>query len=116
MRISAKLWHEEFELLDESYSVSDIQDYFEYIFKKHGKVTNNPSIMIYVSKIENCITFKIKTEYYIDLLTPETVKLLGSTKINITKYKKGEHVPHLEITWVILVNCNIVNNNFKDIS
>ena len=57
-KISASIWNEEFELLDGSYSVSDIQNYFKYILKKHDTVTDNPSIMIYVNKIENRITFK----------------------------------------------------------
>ena len=64
--ISALTWHEEFELPDGSYSVSDIQDcfeYFEYILKQHGKKTVNPSVRIYINKIENRITFKIKTGY-----------------------------------------------------
>ena len=65
---------------DGSYSVSDIQRYFEYIIKNHEAVTDNTSIMTYISKIENRITFKIKTGYYLELLTPETMKLLGSTK------------------------------------
>ena len=52
---------------DESYSISDIQDYFEYIFKKHGEKTTNPSIRIDINKIENRITFKIKTGYYLEL-------------------------------------------------
>ena len=69
--------------------------------------------MIYVNKIENRITFKIKTEYYLELLTPETMKLLGSTKSKITKDKKGENVSHLEITEVILVHCNIFNNDYQ---
>ena len=64
---------EEFELPDGSYSVSDIQDYFEYIIKKHQRVTDNPSIRIYVNKIEKRITFKIKTGSYIENLTPETM-------------------------------------------
>ena len=78
-KISAPTWNEEFELPDESYSVSDIQDYFKYIFKEHETVSDNPSIMIYVNKIENRITFKIKTGYYLELLMPETMELLGST-------------------------------------
>ena len=65
--------------------------------------------MIYVNKIENRITFKIKTGYYLELLTPETMKLLGSTKCKITKNENGGNVPHLEITEVILVHCNIIN-------
>ena len=73
------------ELPDRSYSISDIQDYFEYILKKHSENINNLSIRIYVNKIENRITFKIKSGYYLELLTPETMKLLGSTKNKITK-------------------------------
>ena len=51
-----------FELPDGSYSVTDIQDYFKYIFKKHKTVTGNPSIMIYVNKTENRIWIKIKQD------------------------------------------------------
>ena len=109
-KISAPTWNEEFELPDGSYSISDIQGYFEYIWKKHGEKTDNPSIRIYVNKIENRITFKIKTGYYLKLLTPETMKLLGTIKNEITKYENGENVPHLEITEVVLVHCDIVNN------
>ena len=79
--------------------------------KKHETVTDNPSIRIYVNKIEYRITFKIKTGYYLNILTSETMKLLGSTKSKITKDKNGENVPHLEITKVVLIHCNIVNNN-----
>ena len=60
-KISALTWNEVFELPDGSYSVSDIQNYFEYILKKHGEKTDNPSIRIFVNKIENRIIFKIKT-------------------------------------------------------
>ena len=69
--------------------------------------------MIYKNKIENRITFKRKTGYYLELLTPETIKLLGSTKSKITRDKNGENMPHLEITEVILVHCNIVNNDYQ---
>ena len=71
------------------------------------------SIRIYVNKIENNITSKSKTKYYLDLLMPETMKLLGSTKNNINKDKIGENVPHLEITEVVLIHCNIVNNDYQ---
>ena len=67
--------------------------------------------MISVGKLENRITFKIKTGYYPKLLTPETMKLLGSTKNKIIKYKNGENVPHLKIAEVVLMHCNIVNND-----
>ena len=78
--MSPPTWNDKFELLDGSYSVIDIQDYFEYILKKIGENTNNPSVRIYINKIENRIIFKIKTRYYLELLTTETMKLLGSTE------------------------------------
>ena len=112
-KISAPTWNDKFELRDGSYSISDIQDYFEYILKKHGENVDKPSIQIYVNKIENRITFKIKDGYSLELLTPETMKLLGSTENKITKNKNGENVPHLEITEVELVHCNIVNNDYQ---
>ena len=83
--------------------------------KKHEKVTDNPSIRIYINKIENRITFKIKTGYYLELLTPERMKLLRSTRRKITKDENGENVPCLEITQVALVHCNIVNNNYESL-
>ena len=111
-KTSAPTWNEEIELPDESYSVSDIQDYLKYILLKHETVTHNPSIKIYVNKTENRITFKKKTGYYLELLMPEIMKLLGSTKSMITKDENGENVPHLKITEVVLIHSNIVNNDF----
>ena len=107
-KISAPTWGHKFELPDGSYSISDIQDYFEYILKKHNENVDNPSIRIYVNKIENRITFKIQNGYYLELLKPETMKLLGSTESKITKDKNGENVPHL-----VLVHCNLVNNDYQ---
>ena len=112
-KISAPTWNKEFTLPDGSYSVSDIQDYFEYILKKHEENNNKPSIQIYVNKIENRITLKIKDGYSLELLTKETMKLLGSTENKITKDKNLENVPHLEIIEVVLVHCNIVNNGYQ---
>ena len=66
-----------FEVLDGSYSVSDIQDYLEYIIKKHEIGIDNLPVRIYANKIENGIIFRIETEYYFELLTSETIKLLG---------------------------------------
>ena len=68
---------------------------------------------MYTNKIENRITFKIKTEYYLELLTSETIKLLRSTKSKITKDKNGENVPYLEITEVVLIHCNVVNHSYQ---
>ena len=80
-KISAPTWNDKFELPDGSYSVSDIQDYFEFILENYGENIDNPSVQIYVNKIENRITFKIKKGYSLKLLTPETMKLIRSTKI-----------------------------------
>ena len=79
-KISAPTWNHKFELPDGSYSVSDIQDHFEYILKKHGEDIDKPLVQIYVNKIENRVTFKSKNGYSLEILTSETIKLLGSTK------------------------------------
>ena len=113
LKISAPTWNEEFKLSDRPYAISDIQDYFGYILKKHGEDIDKPSILIYINKIENRVTFKIKNGYSLELLTPETIKLLRSTENKITKNKNDENVPHLEITEVVLVHCNIVNNDYQ---
>ena len=67
---------------------------------------DNPSIKIYVNKIENRVTFKIKNGYYLELLTPQTMQLLGSIENKITKDKNGENIPHLEIVELVLIHCN----------
>ena len=78
---------------------------------------DHPSKKIHVNKIENRITFKIKTGYYyLGLLTPETIELLGSTENKIIKDKNGEKVPHLEIAEVVLVYCSIFNNYYQQAS
>ena len=115
-KISAPKWNEEFTLPDGSYSVSDIQDYFESVLKKHGEKINKdnkPSVKIYINKIEKRITFKIKKGCSLELLTKETMKLLGSTENKIAKDKNGKNVPHLETTEVVLVHCNMVNNDYQ---
>ena len=104
---------EEFKLPDGSYSISDIQDYFKYIHKKHTETLDNPSIRIYVNKIKNRITFKIKNVYYLEFLIPETIKFLGSTESKISKDKNGEDVPHLEVVRLELVHFNLVNNDYR---
>ena len=111
IKISTPTWNEEIELPGGSYFISDIQDYFEYILKKHETVTDNPSIRTYINKIENRVALKVKTGYYLELLTHETMKLLGSTKSKITK--NGENVPNFTFIEVVLVHCNIVNNNYQ---
>ena len=100
-KTSAPTWSDEFELPDGSYSISNIQNYFEYILKKHSESVDNPSIRIYVNKTENRITFKIKNGYFLELLTLETMKLLGSTESKISKDKNGENLPHLEVAELV---------------
>ena len=78
--------------------------------KKRHEV-NHP-VTICTSKMESRITFKIKTGYYLELLSRETVKLLGTTKNKIGKDKNGENVPYLEINEVVLIPCNAVNNSY----
>ena len=86
-KIPAPTWNDEFNLPDGSYSASDIQDYFEYIIKKHETIADNPPVQIYVNKIKNRIVFKIKTGYKLELLTEETMQLLGSSKKTLIKTK-----------------------------
>ena len=105
--------NDKFGLPDGSYSVSNIRDYFEYILKKYGENTDKPSVKIYVNKIEHRLTFKIKTGYSLELLTPETMKLLRSIENKITKDRDSETTPHLEIKEVVLVHCNIVSNDYQ---
>ena len=86
-KISALTWNYTFDLPDGSYSIFDIQGYFEAIIKKHKTLTENPLIQTYPNKIKNRIIFKIKTGYKLELLSPETMKLLGSTKKMLIKIK-----------------------------
>ena len=85
-----------FNLLDGSYSVSGVHNYFEYITKQYETVTDNSPIRMYVNKIENRITLRLKTVSYLKLLTPETMKLLKSIKNKITKDKTSENVLHFK--------------------
>ena len=101
---------------DGSYSIEDIQGYFEFIIKKHEILTENPPVQIYPNKIKSRIVFKIKTGYKLELLSSETMKLLGSTKKDVDQDKDGEDVPKLESVEVVLVHCNLVNNNYQQAS
>ena len=86
-KISAPTWNDTLDLLDDSYSIADIQDYFEFIIKNHENLTENPPVQIYPNKIKNRFVFIIKTGYKLELLTPETMKLLGSAKKDVNKDK-----------------------------
>ena len=87
-KISAPTWNEKFELPDTSYSVENIQDYLDYFLKQHRENIDKPSGQMYVTKLENRVTFKIKDGYSLEILIPETMKLLGSTENKITKRKR----------------------------
>ena len=90
-----------------SYSIEDIQDYFEFIIKKHETLTENPPVEIYLNRIKNRFFFKIKTGYKLELLSPKTMKLLRRTKKDV-----DQDVPKLESVEVVLVYYNVVNNNY----
>ena len=115
-KISAAIWNDTFDLLDGSYSILDIQDYFEFIIKKHDTLTENPPVQIYVNRIKNRIVFKIKTGYKLELLTSEKMKLLGSTKKICDEDEDGENLPKLESVEVVLVHCDLVKNDYQHTS
>ena len=98
---------------DGSYNISEIQDYIEYIIKKHETIGENAPILIYANTINSKIVFKIKSGYKLELLSKETMKLLGSTKDIIDADKNSENVPKLENVEVVLVHCNLVNNAYQ---
>ena len=112
-KIFAPAWNDTFDLPDGSCSVSDIQDYFEYIIKKHETIADNPPVQIYVNKIKNRIVFKIKAGYKLELLSLETMRSLGSLKKDINQDKDVKIIPKLEAFEVVLVHCNLVNNNYQ---
>ena len=112
-KISAPTWNDTFDLPDGFYSIDDIQDYFEFIIKNHETLTEDLPIEIYPNKMKNRIVFKIKTSYKLELLTPETMRLLRSTKKDVDANKNGEIVPKLESVEVVLVHCNLVKNDYQ---
>ena len=111
-KISAPTWNETFDLPDGSYNISEIQDYIEYIIKKHETIGENPPILIYANTINNRIVFRIKSGYKLELLSKETMKLLASTKDTID-VDNSENVTKLENVKVVLVHCNLVNNVYQ---
>ena len=112
-KISAPTWNGTFDLPDGSYDISEIQDYIEYIIKKHETIGENVPILIYANTINNRIVFKIKSGYKLELLSKETMKLLASTKDTIDADKNSENVRKLENVEVVLVHCNLVNNSYQ---
>ena len=115
-KISAPTWNDIFDLPDGSYNIPAIQNYFEYVIKKHETIAKTAPILIYANKISNRIVLKIKTGYKLELLSKETMKLLGSTRDTIDADKNSENVPRLKNVEVVLVHCNLVNNSYQQAS
>ena len=115
-KISAPTWNGTFDLPDGSYNIPAIQNYFEYIIKKHENISDTAPILIYANKITNRIVFKTKSGYKLELLSKETMKLLGSTSNIIDADKNSENVPRLENVEVVLVHFNLVNNSYQQAS
>ena len=116
LKISAPTWNDTFDLPDGSYFIANIQDYFKFIIKKHENLPENLPVQIYPNKIKNRIVLKIKTVYKLELVTPETMKLLGTTKKDVDKDENGEHLSKLESVEVALVHCNLVKNDYQHTS
>ena len=115
-KISAPTWNESLDLPDGSNNIPVIQNYIEYIIKKHETITNTAPILIYANKINNRIVFKIKSGYKLELLSKEKMKLLGSTSNIIDVDKDSENLSRLENVEVVLVHCNLVNNSYQQTS
>ena len=112
-KISAPTWNETFDLPDGSYNIPAIQSYLEYIIKKYKTIADTAPILIYANNAINRIVFKNKTGYKLELLSKETMKILGSTSNITDKDKNSDTVPKLENVEVDLVHCNLVNNSYQ---
>ena len=112
LKIITPIWNDEFELPDGSYIVVDIKVYIKYIIKKHKTLTTIPPIDVSINWICNRLAFKIEDEYMQELQMPETIQLFGSKTKLIGKTKTGEKVPSLEVVEVLLIQCNLVANQF----
>ena len=88
-KIIAPTWNDDFEVPEDSYSVSDIQDYIEYIINKHEELPTNPPIDIYINSSNGRLLFKIEDGYEVELQPLETMKLFGRTKQLIDKTMNG---------------------------
>ena len=89
-KISVPTWNHTLGLHHGSYSIVNIQDYFEFIIKKKKIIAKNLTVQTSLNKIKTTIVFKIKTSYKLELLIPETMRLLGSTKKALIKMKTAK--------------------------
>ena len=115
-KISASTWNDTFDVPDGSYSIATLQNYFEYIIKKHETIADVSPVLIYVNETNNRIVVKIKSGYKLELLSKETMRLLGSSADTIDGDKNSELVPKLESVDLVLVHCNLVNSNYQQAS
>ena len=115
-KISASTWNDLFDVPNDSYSIADLQNYFEYIIKKHETITDVSPVLIYVNEINNRIVFEIKSGYKLEILLKETMKLLASMSNSIDKDKNSELVPKLDSVDLVLVHYNVVNNSHQQAS
>ena len=115
-KISAPAWNDTFDVPDGSYSIAALQNFFEYIIKKHETIADVSPVLIYVNEINNRIVFKIKSGCKLELLSKETMRLLGSLTDTIDGDKNIEVVPKLESADLVLLHCNLVNNSYQQAS
>ena len=113
LKIIGQALNYEFELPHSSYFVPDIQDYIKYAIRKHKTLTAIPPIHVYMNRINNRLVFKTKDGYRLELQTPETMKLFCSTKKSIGKTKIGEDVSSFQVVEIVLVQCNLVDNQYQ---
>ena len=111
LKIIALTWNDGFEWPDDSYSMSDIQDYIEFIIKKRKALRTIPHTHVSINEINNRLVFKLNDGYKLESKTPETMKLFDSTKKLIDKIKNAEKLPNPEAVGVVLVQCNLVDNS-----
>ena len=100
-------------MTDGSYSVSDVQDYIEFIIKKHETLTKIPPIHVNINRTNNRLVFKIKNGFKLELQMPETTRLFDSTIKFIDKTKNVEEVPSLKVVEIVLIQCNLVDNQYQ---
>ena len=111
-KITAPSWSEEFELPEGSYNVSDINEYFQFIVKKHTK-DHDKDIEIYANKVKNRVAFKLGAGVSLEFMSPETQKFLGFSVNKVTGTGNGDKVPQLETVQTVLVHCNLVDNDYQ---
>ena len=115
-KISAPTWNDTFDVHDGSYAIAALQNYFEYIIKKHENIADVSPVLIYVNEINNRTVFKIKSGCKLELFSKETMRLLGSSADTVDGDKNSELVPKLESVDLHLVHCNLLNNSYQQAS